>query len=60
MIATIERAVTPGAYLVRDQAGRLHRVAAVADWRRGETVLVVEGQIIGRAGAAGTVAVYEV
>ena len=53
MIATIERAVTPGAYLVRDTAGRLHRVAGAADWRRGASVLVVEGWIVGRAGSAG-------
>ena len=60
MIATIERATVPGSWLVRDQAGRLHRVASTADWRRGESVLVVEGWIVGRAGSTGAAAVYEV
>lgn len=60
MIATVERAITPGAWLVRDTAGRLHRVSGTADWRRGESVLVVDGWIVGRAGSPGTVAVYEV
>ena len=35
-------------------------ILSVADWRRGESVLVVEGQIIGRTGAAVGVQVYEV
>ena len=60
MIATIDRAAGPGAYLVRDQAGRGHRVAAAADWRRGEVVLVVDGWIVGRAGAMVDVPIYEV
>ena len=60
MIATVEGAITPGSWLVRDTAGRLHRVAGAADWRRGESVLVVEGWIVGRAGSTGAAAVYEV
>lgn len=60
MIATIDRAAGPGAWLVRDQAGRVHRVMAAADWRRGEVVLVVDGQIVGQAAVPPPAAVYEV
>lgn len=60
MIATIDRAVGAGIYLVRDQAGRGHRVMATAEWRRGEVVLVVDGWIVGPAAVPPPAAVYEV
>ena len=60
MIATVERSQAAGVYLVRDQAGRLHRVMATAEWRRGEVVLVVDGWIVGPAAVPPPAAVYEV
>ena len=47
---TIERAVTPGWWIIKDDSGRRHKVASPDLWRRGERVAVVGGQIVGHAG----------
>jgi len=46
----IERAVTPGWWIIRDDSGRRHKVASQDLWRKGERVAVVGGQIVGHAG----------
>ncbi len=42
----IERAVTPGWWIVRDSRGRMHRAASTEFWHRGTPVVVVGGQIV--------------
>ncbi len=46
---TIVSAVTPGWWIIKDDAGRRHRVASPDAWRRGQRVVVVGGQVIGQA-----------
>ena len=58
--ATIDRTAGPDLYLVRDAAGRLRRVRALTPWRAGDRVRVLEGVVVGRAGVAAGVQVYEV
>ena len=60
MIATVERSQAAGVYLVRDQAGRLHRAMAPTTWKRGDIVLVVDGQIVGQAARPPQPQIYEV
>ena len=47
-------------YLVRDTSGRLRRVRALTTWRAGDRVRVLDGVVVGRAGAAVGAQVYEV
>lgn len=49
MIATIEHSIMPGAYLVKDKSGRKYRVHSPEFWRRGESVQIADGHIIGKA-----------
>ncbi len=49
MIATIERSVLPGVYVVRDSNNRQHRVHSPEFWRKGQSVLVADGHITGLA-----------
>lgn len=58
--ATVERTAGPDIYLVRDTAGRLRRVRALTTWRAGDRVRVLEGVVVGRAGAAVGAQVFEV
>jgi hypothetical protein len=58
--ATIDRTAGPDLYLVRDAAGRLRRVRALTTWRAGDRVRVLEGVVVGRAGAAVGAQVFEV
>ena len=56
----IERAVTPGWWIIRDDSGRKHKVASPDLWRRGERVAVVGGQIVGHAGKQKRQQIYTV
>ena len=58
--ATVERTAGPDLYLVRDTSGRLRRLRALATWRAGDRVRVLEGVVVGRAGAAVGAQVFEV
>lgn len=51
LVGTIKKAITPGIYLLRDDQGRGYRAASQDAWRRGDRVVVIDGQIVGRAGA---------
>ena len=45
-VATIIQAVMPGWWIVKDDQGRKHRVASAKHYRRGETVVIISGQIV--------------
>ncbi len=49
-----------GSYRVRDDAGRITRAASVTVWPVGSRVMVLAGQIIGRAGARPAEKIYQV
>jgi hypothetical protein len=53
-------AVDTGGYRVQDDAGRITRAASVTVWPVGARVMVLAGQIIGRAGRAAVRKIYEV
>jgi hypothetical protein len=57
---SIDKTLTPGIYLVRDHAGKLHRAVSVDLYRRGDRVTVVDGAIVGPAGATAPTRIYEV
>ena len=46
---TIRSAITPGWWMVIDKAGRKHRAASAEQWRRGDRVVILSGQIVGLA-----------
>jgi len=58
--ATITRRIRPGLYLVADQSGRASLAESLDDWAPGAPVIVLDGQIIARAGVAPQVRRYEV
>jgi hypothetical protein len=60
MTGTIDRVITPGVYLVRDQSNRQHRAASQELWRKGDQVTVLDGVIVGHAGKEKITAIYEV
>lgn len=58
--ATTIVAVDTGGYRVQDASGRITRAASVVVWPVGSRVMVLAGQIIGRAGQAAQPKIYEV
>ncbi len=56
----ILRAIMPGWWIVQDSQGRKYRAASSELWRKGDQVVMVGGQIVGRAGTMGTPTVYQV
>lgn len=58
--ATITRRIRPGLYLVADQSGRTSLAESLDDWAPGAPVIVLDGQIIARAGTPPLVRRYEV
>lgn len=57
---SIDRALTPGVYLVRDRISRITRAESPVLYRRGDRVTVINGQIVGLAGNQPQPQVYEV
>ena len=51
---------SPGFYLLRDLLGRAFLAASGEQWRVGDSVAVVSGQIVGRAGTAPAIKTYSV
>ena len=49
-----------GSYRVQDDAGRITRAASVTVWPVGSRVMVLAGQIIGKAGARAATKIYQV
>lgn len=60
--ATVGRvsAIGQGWYLVATDSGRSVRAESVTAWRIGDRVTVINGQIVGRAGARPVTKIYEV
>jgi len=58
--AVITGHASPGFWLVADSLGRPFTVASGEQWRRGDTVAVIGGQIVGRAGKKDNPKTYEV
>jgi len=58
--ATVTASSAPGFWLVADSMGRPFRVASGEQWRPGDTVAVIGGQIVGRAGKKNNPKIYEV
>jgi len=61
-LATVGRvsAIGQGWYLVATDSGRSVRAESVTAWRIGDRVTVINGQIVGRAGARILTKIYEV
>lgn len=53
-------AFNQGVYRVQDDAGRITRAESAAAWPVGARVMVLAGQIIGRAGSRPAGKVYQV
>lgn len=60
MLAIVRRRIQPGAYLVADRSGRAYRAESQESYRPGQSVVVLDGQIIGRAAAPTITRTYEV
>ena len=58
--ATITHRIRPGLYLVADQSGRTSLAESLDDWAPGAPVIVLDGQIVGRAAPVPPVRRYEV
>ncbi len=59
-VATITGQSSPGFWLAADSMGRPSIVASGEQWARGDTVAIIGGQIIGRAGKISNPSTYEV
>jgi hypothetical protein len=53
-------AIDPSGYRVQDDAGRITRAVSVTVWPVGARVMVLAGQIIGRAGSRPAGKIYYV
>lgn len=58
--ATIVRRIRPGLYLITDPSGRAHQAESMDDWAPGQSVIVLDGQIVARAAAPAKTQQYEV
>jgi len=59
-VVTITSRTSPGFWLVADSMGRSFIVASGEQWISGDTVAIVGGQIIGRAGKISNPSTYNV
>ena len=59
-IGTVSKQSTPGFWLVKDKSGRIVVGASALQWRGGDSVVVVEGQIVGKAGKVANPKIFEV
>lgn len=60
VVGKIARAHLGGWWLVEDARGRVYRAASSESWRKGDQVVIMGDQILGRAGKVKTPVVYEV
>lgn len=60
IIGTIRRRIQPGVYLVIDRSGRAHRAESQVQYNAGQSVVVLDGQIVGLAVPAPQTTTYEV
>ena len=56
----IIQALVPGWWIVQDSQGRKYRAASSELWRKGDQVVMVGGQIVGRAGTQREPVVYRI
>lgn len=60
LLGTIRRRTQPGVYLIIDRSGRAHRAESQAQYNAGQSVTVLDGQIVGLAPPAPRTTTYEV
>ena len=59
-MAIIRRRIKPGVYLVADRSGRAHRAESQETYRPGQSVVVLDGQIVGLAAKEPSTTTFEV